>query len=90
VVNECNCDFCGCENRSVGETLVRKKAAKYSYFLYTTNLTGCHSSAKGLLLAEQAAICARIETFEPCVTEFGLWAEDQLSGGLTDGESLFN
>ena len=47
-------------------------------------------SAKGLLLAEQAAICARIETFEPCVTEFGLWAEDQLSGGLTDGESLFN
>jgi len=69
---------------------LRSEKRQQSILTLTTILTACHVSAKELPLAKRAAICARIETFEPCVTEFGLWAADQLSGGLTDGESLFN
>ena len=59
------------ENRSVGKAKVREKAEKY-IFQHTAVFTGCHDVSAKELLAKQAAICAQIETFEPCVTEFGL------------------
>ena len=59
--------ICVGENRSVGEALGQRKGSKL--LKQTTILTGCHFSVKELVLAKRTAISARIETFEPCVTE---------------------